>query len=335
MRPGHRSIAIEDKSSVGEARRAAVQIGQTLGFDERRRSDIGIVATEAATNVLLHAKKGELLLCPFAQGDHFWLDILAIDGGPGIQDVARAMEDGFSSIGTAGQGLGAIARLSDESSLYTNPGKGTIYWCRFKSAGAASAMLIGLVNIPIHGETVCGDSYFIQVEPSRSIYMMVDGLGHGQGAADAATEAVASVSRFTRESAAEIIMRTHDALKKTRGAAMSVAIIDHERLVVKYAGVGNVSASLLNGVSSRSLVCQNGTLGAVIPRVPQEYTYPIEGNTALLMFSDGLVTRTSTIGYPGIQNRHPALIAGVLFRDFSRRRDDATVMIARIRGNRT
>ena len=334
MRHGHRSIAIEDKSSVGEARRAAVQIAQTLGFDEGRRSDIGIVATEAATNVLLHATKGELLICPFADGEHIWMDLLALDAGPGIEDVGRAMEDGVSSIGTAGQGLGAIGRLSDDSSLYSRPGKGTAFWCRFKSAGSAAEMPIGLLNIPIHGESVSGDSYFVQVGGARSIYMIVDGLGHGVGAAEAAAEAVATVGLFQSESASEIVVRTHDALKKTRGAAMSIAIVNHERLVMTYAGIGNVSASLLNGQTSRSLVSQNGTLGAVLPRVPQEYTFPISAETVLVMFSDGLTTKASPLGYLGLQARHSALIAGVLFRDFSRRRDDATIMIAPIAGNR-
>jgi anti-sigma regulatory factor (Ser/Thr protein kinase) len=334
LRHVHKSIAIEDKSSVGEARRAAVQIAQTLGFGEDRRSDIGIAVTEAATNILLHATKGELLVCPVSEGEHIWLDLLALDSGPGILDVSRALEDGVSSIGTAGQGLGAIARLSDESSLYTTPGKGTVYWCRFKSTSSRSAVPIGLINIPIRGEIVCGDSYYVHVEPPRSIYMMVDGLGHGEGAAEAAGEAVATLSRYKRESAGEIIVRAHDALKKTRGAAMSIAIVDHERLVVTYAGIGNVSASLLNGGTARSLVSQNGTLGAVLPRVPQEYTYPIGPETVLLMFSDGLTTKASPIGYPGLQSRHPALIAGVLFRDFSRRRDDATIMIGPIGGAR-
>lgn len=335
MRHGHKSIAIEDKSSVGEARRAAIQIAHTLGFGEDRRSDIGIVVTELASNVLLHATKGELLICPISEDENIWLDLLALDAGPGIGDVSRAMEDGVSSIGTAGQGLGAIARLSDESSLYTTPGKGTVYWSRFKSADSASTTPLGLINIPIRGEIVCGDSYYVHVESSRSIYMVVDGLGHGKEAAEAAGEAVATLSRYNRESAGELIVRTHDALKKTRGAAMSVAIVDHERRVVTYAGVGNVSASLLNGASSRNLVSQNGTLGAVLPRVPQEYAYPIGPDTVLLMFSDGLTTKASPVGYPGLQSRHPALIAGVLFRDFSRRRDDATIMIGPIGGART
>ena len=334
LRQGHRSIAIEDKSAVGEARRMATQVAQRLGFDENRRSDIGIVVTEAATNMLLHAVKGELLLCPFVERECIWLDIFALDPGPGIRDVSRALEDGFSSIGTAGQGLGAIGRLSDEFSLYTIPGKGTALWCRFKSAGAAVKMQIGLLNIPIRGETVCGDNFLIQIGPSRSVYMMVDGLGHGSGAAEAAGEAVATVAKFQDQSASEMLLRAHDALKKTRGAAMSVAIVDYDRLVMTYAGIGNVSAALLTEQSSRSLVSENGTVGAALPRVPKEYSYPVSLETTLLMFSDGLTTKTSPIGYAGLQSRHPALIASVLFRDFRRHRDDATIMIAPIGGRR-
>jgi anti-sigma regulatory factor (Ser/Thr protein kinase) len=334
LRISHKSIAVDDKSSIGEARRAAAQIAQRMGFAEARRNDIGIVVTELATNVLLHAAKGELLICPSVEGEHFWLDILALDQGPGIRDVGRSMEDGYSSIGTAGQGLGAIARLSNESSIYSTPEKGTANWSRFRSPGSASAMPIGVVNIPVKGESVCGDGYFVQIGPFRSVYMMVDGLGHGAGAADAAEEAIATVSRCANEPAIEIILRTHDALKKTRGAAFAVAIVDHERLVLTYAGVGNISANLITGSSSRSLISQNGTLGAVLPRVPQEYNYPIEQNTSLLMFSDGLVTKSSPIAYPGLQNRHPALAAGILYRDFSRKRDDATAMLAPLGGKR-
>jgi hypothetical protein len=54
----------------------------------------------------------------------------------------------------------------------------------------------------------------------------------------------------------------------------------------------------------------------------------------LLMFSDGLGSKTSAAGYPGLQNRHPALMAGVLFRDFRRTRDDNTVLVAPIGGKR-
>jgi anti-sigma regulatory factor (Ser/Thr protein kinase) len=325
----HSSTAITDQSSVGEARRKALQHAQALGFDEAHRSNIGIAVTEMATNVLVHGRGGEILLCPFGEaGEPVWLDVLALDAGPGIRDMARAMEDGFSTAGTAGQGLGAVQRLADESSLFSTEGKGTVSWGRFRLGPLPVVADLGVVSIPVKGETKCGDGYVLQLEASRSLYMMVDGLGHGVGANEAATEAMASVRQNSCETATEMVRVAHDALKKTRGAAMSVALVDHDRKICTYAGVGNVTGVLVAGTSSRTMVSQNGTLGAVLPRTIQEYTYPIEPNTLLLMFSDGLNTRAELGSYAGVQHRHPMVMAGLLYRDFTRRRDDATVMVA-------
>jgi hypothetical protein len=292
------------------------------------------VATEAANNVVLHAKSGELLICPSGDQASAWIDLVAIDAGPGISDISRAMEDGYSTIGTPGQGLGAISRLSDMSSIHSLPDKGTVYWSRFARGKTGAAPVLGVVSIPLRGESVCGDGYFVLQGEHRSVFMMVDGLGHGAGAAEAAEEALRVVKAAAGEPLLDILVTAHDALKKTRGAAMSVAILDRDRKILTYAGVGNISATLTTGTASRSLVSQNGTLGAVMPRTPQEYTYPVERNTLLLMFSDGLSSKTGVLAYPGLQSRHPALIAGLLYRDFSRKRDDATVLVARIEDER-
>ena len=328
MRLSHRSIAISDRSSIGEARRAAVQAAQSLGFDEGRRSNIGIVATEAATNILCHARSGELLVCPFSEGATSWLDLFALDSGPGIAEVGRAMEDGFSTNGTAGQGLGAINRLSENFSVYSASEKGTACWARFVNGPAVAAMGAGVVNVPVHREILCGDGFLIVSGAARTLYMLVDGLGHGPGAAAAADEAVETLTRYSDQPLAEIMSRSHDALKKTRGAALSIAAVDHERRVLSYIGIGNVSAVITTGTALKALTAQNGTLGMAFPRTPQEYTYPVERNSLLLLFSDGLSTKSALSAYPGLQNRHPALIASVLFRDFSRKRDDATVLVA-------
>lgn len=329
----HRSIAVTDRSSVGEARRAAIVAALALGFDEQKRSDIGIVATEAANNVLLHGGGGELLICGVAEEPIAWLDLIAIDSGPGIRDIGHAFEDGVSTIGTAGHGLGAMQRLSDSLSIYSIPDRGTVLSCRFSPRESAGNANIGVLSIPFKGEVECGDAFLALPGTFRSLYMLVDGLGHGPVASEAAREAVKAVRRSSQASLTEIMATTHDALRKTRGAAMSVSIVDHERSIVTYAGVGNVSASVGNGTATRSMISQNGTLGAVLPRV-QEYTYPVEAGSLLLMFSDGLTSKCGFGAYPGIRNRPPALIAGLLYRDFSRRRDDATVMLASIEGAR-
>lgn len=300
-----------------------------MGFDEQKRSDMSIVVTELGNNVLLHAGTGHILICPVEAGA-VCLDILAVDIGPGIRDVSSAFEDGVSTGGTAGQGLGAVQRLSDTVSLYSVPGRGTVVFCRFGLSEASANLPVGVISIPFHGEVECGDSYLALPGPRRSFYMIVDGLGHGAIASEAAREAVKSVLACAQESLTEIMSATHNALRATRGAAMSTAVIDHERSVVTYAGVGNVNATVGNGASTRNMVSRNGTLGAVLPKV-QEYMYPFEPGMKLVMYSDGLNSKCSLSGYPGIMSRPPGLIAGLLYRDFSRQRDDATVLVASLK----
>ncbi len=101
---------------------------------------------------------GDILICPVEAGDSC-LDILAVDNGPGIRDVGRAFEDGVSTGGTAGQGLGAVKRLSDTVSLYSVPDSGTVVFCRFGLPGDSENIPVGGISIPIHGEVECGDSY--------------------------------------------------------------------------------------------------------------------------------------------------------------------------------
>lgn len=304
---------------------------QLLGFSEGRRSDVGIVATEAANNVILHAGSGEFLVCPFQHGSTVWLDLMALDNGPGIRDVSQALEDGFSTVGTAGQGLGAVRRIADVCAVYSMPQRGTVLWSRFFQTARVDHPY-GAVSIPMQGETDCGDAFLVLPSGSRSLYMAVDGLGHGVFAAEAAAEAVAAVRGCIDESPAEIVTRTHDALKKTRGAAMFLAVVKHGSRLINSCGIGNISSVVVSPSTTRNMVSQNGTLGAVLPRV-HEYNYPIEERSCLIMCSDGISSRYSLSSYPGLQNRPPQLIAGVLYRDFSRRRDDATVLVAPLGGD--
>jgi hypothetical protein len=78
------------------------------------------------------------------------------------------------------------------------------------------------------------------------------------------------------------------------------------------------------------MISQNGTAGHVATRV-QEFSYPIAGQSLLVMFSDGLASQWDLDRYPGLRTRDPSVIAGVLYRDFSRRRDDVTVVVAKPR----
>lgn len=327
-------ISAADSSQTGHARRQAMSLANAMGFSEVRRGQLGIIVTEAAANIAAHAGHGEIVLVPWQFRSDAGIDILALDNGKGIADVGRSFEDGYSTAGTAGQGLGAISRLASTLQIYSATNRGTALLARIsrESATAEKSLdnhALGAVSLAITGETFCGDAWSADYTPGRSIYIVADGLGHGPSASEAAREAVRVFHEAPHLSPERILANAHLALAKTRGAAVSIAEIMHDKAVVNYAGVGNIAGAILEGGKTRSMVSMNGTLGHSIGRI-QSFSYAWGKTSTLLMHSDGLATRWNMEQYPGLSSRHPALMAGVLYRDFCRKRDDVTILISRI-----
>ena len=325
-----------DQSEVGNARRQAFVMASQLDFTELRCGQIGIIVTEAARNLSAHGGGGELLLTPWTEGPASGIDMLALDKGRGIADISVALRDGYSTGGTPGTGLGAIERLADTFQVYSQQGKGTAVFARILRSEAPQASLspssaatvrLGSVVLPLGSESVCGDAWSAVIDEDRQIYIMADGLGHGPIASDAAQEALKAFRRNFSRPPSEILLAVHEALRKTRGAAVAVAEILPGRRVLQYAGSGNIASSIYCAGRSKSLVSMNGTPGHNMGTV-QQFAYPWAEGSSLLMHSDGLSTRWDLADYPGLAGRHPSLIAGVLLRDFSRIRDDATILVA-------
>jgi anti-sigma regulatory factor (Ser/Thr protein kinase) len=331
VHPGSQRIAVAEPSQVGEARRAATALAASLGFDEARAGRVALAVTEAATNLVEHGAAGELLLR--ALPDTPGVEMLALDRGQGIRDVARALGDGFSTSGTPGTGLGAIRRTADDFDLWSAPGAGTALLARLWAEGAAPAarapLEVGVAQLPKGREERCGDAWSMTVRATGDVLLMVaDGLGHGPAAADAASEAARIFRGQAGRAPREIIEVAHAALRHTRGAAVAVALVSRAEGVVRYAGIGNIAAQIVDGAGSRSLVSLNGIVGHELRRV-QEFSYPWPADGLLVMHSDGLESHWKLDGYPGLAARDPALVAGVLYRDFARGRGDVTVLVAR------
>jgi hypothetical protein len=258
--------------------------------------------------------------------------MLALDKGSGIANLAQSLRDGYSTAGSPGTGLGAIARLAAEFDIQSQPGKGTAVMARLWADKLATTsedhVEVGAMCKPMPGETRSGDGWACELLADRCIFVLVDGLGHGPGAAAAAELAVASVRQHRTKAPATIVQYAHDALRATRGAALAVAELDLTEQLLRYCGVGNISATIIAGDNLRHLVSYNGTAGHEARKIV-EFTYPWSANALLIMHSDGLMTRWNLQAYPGLLQRHPSLIAGVLYRDFVRGRDDVTVVVAK------
>jgi len=148
-------------------------------------------------------------------------------------------------------------------------------------------------------------------------------------AARASAEAISAFRRDSESAPIAVLNRVHAALRGTRGAAVAVADIDPAQGVVRYAGIGNISGVIVRSDKPLSMVSHNGTAGFHIPRL-QEFLYPLPEEALIVMHSDGLTTNWNVDHYPGLRRRHPSIIAGVLYRDASRNRDDVCVVATRI-----
>jgi anti-sigma regulatory factor (Ser/Thr protein kinase) len=320
-------INVLDSSSVGEVRRAALMVAQRLEMDATRSGEFALLATEASRNVLLHGGGGQVILTGVKESNSAVGRIVAIDKGPGIANLAQAMSDGFSTAGTMGAGMGAMKRMATELEIFTGK-SGTAVLIQIGASVVGQKLDVAGLAVPYPGERACGDGWTFVRTPERAVLLNVDGLGHGVDAAEAAQEAVATFRRRIESSPGQILGYIHDALKKTRGAVAAVAEILPGKGILTYAGVGNIGAAVLSKGTSRSLVSHNGTLGVAMARV-QEFKSEWPADGVFVMHSDGLHSKWDVNPYPGLLARQPALIAGVLLRDFRRQRDDASVVVAK------
>lgn len=331
-----RAIEVSDQSQVAEARRAAVTCAQGNGFGEGDAGRVAIVATELATNLVKHGAGGTMLIGSYDDSSGSGVECIAIDQGGGMADVGASLRDGHSTAGSAGTGLGAIVRGSHVVDIYSAPGVGTAILARLQlgSPGAAPRAqqpVYGVVNVPMSGEEACGDSWCKRDGDGGFTVMVADGLGHGPLAAEASLAATRSFRHSTRSVPSEMLPEMHAALKPTRGAAVGIARIDLDAEEVVFAGVGNIAGTIVDQDGSlRRMVSNNGTIGHIAKHM-RDFRYPLRGVSLVVLASDGLATGWRLDSYPGLAGHHPALIAGVLYRDFKRERDDVTVFVARTR----
>jgi hypothetical protein len=294
-------------------------------MNETCAGELAILATEVSRNVLIHGGGGQVVVAGIQNQNGPLARILALDQGTGIANIAQAVSDGYSTAGTMGAGLGAMKRLASRFEIFSGRG-GTIVLLEVGNAPQIDQVEFAGMSLAYPGEPVCGDGWYCYQTADRTVAMVTDGLGHGLGASDAAQEALATFRQRVSGSPGTILKYVHDALKKTRGAVAAVVEICPSTGTLTYAGVGNISTSLISDGTSRSLVSHNGTLGMSLHRV-QEFQAKWTPDAVLIMHSDGLQTRWDLSSYSGLVSRHPAMIGGALIRDFRRMRDDATVLV--------
>jgi anti-sigma regulatory factor (Ser/Thr protein kinase) len=340
------SIEIKDAAQVGAARRVIHGFASRIGFEENQLAEIDIVVQEIGTNAVSYAASGGWLHFTTPLTTLPGIELFYWDTGPGIYNLDRAVRDGVSTGGSLGAGLGAIHRLMDEFDVYstvrttarltlaeqrrTNHGTALLArkWLGAKDerSQAAQATRIGAWSRPHPNEMENGDAYFIRSRNERTLYAVVDGLGHGSGAKKASDVALEALDEWRGEPLDRVIQAAHEALRATRGAVLSAVVIDEEAQSFECAGVGNVMVRVFDAPERIAPISINGTLGARLGQIRVWKYRWAEGATCVLA-SDGVSASWEMNLYPGLLKRSPQLLAGILMRDYGRTSDDATVLV--------
>jgi len=312
-----------------------VRAAESARFDELLTSRVSIIAAEMTSNLLKHsAAGGEILINgmtpPAGVGA---VELIAIDRGPGMSHPASALQDGYSSAGSLGAGMGAIRRQSTHFEIHSVANRGTAVLARVTAKDALIGhpdFEVGVVSVPKDGEEVSGDGWALSAVPCGIQLLLVDGLGHGLLASDAATLAVSTFRKAAGRAPVDVLRALHPPLRATRGATVGVATVDTQACVVTYGGIGNIGAAIVTNERSRWLVSVNGTVGRE-PVQFRQFEAEWDKKALLIAHSDGLTTRWRLDQLPGLAAKDPTLIAAVLFRDFARQLDDVTVVVAKQR----
>ena len=205
-----KSNGVNDQSGVAEARRAVTDLAGRVGFGDVDTGRLALIATELSTNLIKHGSGGEILVGTYEDNDSQGIEILALDKGAGMSNVAACLEDGYSSTGTAGRGLGAVIRQSHFVDIGSWPGLGTAVLSRVAPGKPASGKpptepTWGGVSIPKAGQDVCGDAWSVSNVGGVRTLLVADGLGHGPEAAEASVEAVRLFHRYNGHTVTNLI----------------------------------------------------------------------------------------------------------------------------------
>jgi anti-sigma regulatory factor (Ser/Thr protein kinase) len=332
-----------DPSQVGEARRIATALASSLLFNEADAGKVALVVTEIGNNIQKHAERGEILIRSVHDGLGTGIEILGVDRGPGMSNINLCMEDGYSTAGTSGMGLGGIRRMSGVFAIDSKRGQGTCVVSRvYRSHPNYNFSTInpldfdcGVIMVPHPHERVSGDGYYVHEAQGIATAMVVDGLGHGLLAAEAAQKACSIMQESGGDPLEELIGAIHLALKGTRGAAIGIARILPEQRELRFIGVGNISGTLVQPEGgSRSVMSYPGIIGHEM-RKPREMSYPWTDRTILVLHSDGLQSQWAASAYPWALASEASLLSAVLYRDWNRGRDDVTVLTVKQRPSRS
>jgi phosphoserine phosphatase RsbX len=178
-----------------------------------------------------------------------------------------------------------------------------------------------------------GDLHMVCCNQNGVLIAVIDGIGHGEEAAEAAKSAAALLRSSADEPVISLVEQCHERLKGTRGAVLSLAFISPEQKMMTWLGVGNVQGVLVrldakNGNTQEPLLLRAGVVGSKLPSL-QASVLPVAQGDTIVFATDGIQTDFST----NLSAReNPQRAADRILNLYRNRTDDALVLVARLTG---
>ncbi len=328
-------IPIYDEASVSSVRQRVRDTGAALNLPRQLVENLALISSELTHNQLSHAKQGYFAINPIERHGRKGIEVIAADIGPGIEMPGLAIQDGVSTTGgrSLGAGLGSVQRIADELEFDNRMLEGArIVARKFDGPRLAPPCEVAIMGHPYPGEIISGDDGVFLHSESGLLAAVCDGLGHGPEAREASNRAIETVIRESSIPLEHMIHAVNDALASTRGSAMSIARVDHRNRMLECASLGDVHAHLYNRrdahfFTSTPMVLGTGPIQRHRIRVEK---VSLETGSILVLFTDGLKSKTSLKGRLDILRQPVISIAQHLLENDSRPDDDALVLVARI-----
>lgn len=340
--PSKNSILITVSGDIKRAYSSVSDIAKSMGFSKIEISSLVNAVSEIATNVIKYAIKGSMHV--HVSKNRRVLEIVIEDKGPGIRNLAKALQEGYSTGLGLGIGLPAAKRAMDEFEITSMVGKGTKVVMRKYLTIPHEEIEYGVFSIAKPGELVNGDAYVVREFNGDSVLLaVIDGEGHGEKANKAMVVVKDIIEEHYKLPLDEIMKNCHQSLIKKNGRRAVVGLCRLSPHRLEYLGIGDTDIMVIaDGEGRLAPYSRPGQLGAgykgvkknagktstseFLPTLKvQKFTCPRE--VTIILWSDGIQRRFRKEDLPVDEKAQK--IAGAIADKFIRGTDDATVLVVK------
>lgn len=324
-------LPIYDEASVSSARERVREAGRQWNASKELVESVALIASELTHNQLKHAKQGYFAVRTVERGGAKGLEVQAADLGPGMsKPVVPPSTDPSGSLRA---GIAAVFRMADEVEVDSRVDEGACIVARKFEGTTPRSSEVAILGRPYPGEGISGDDGVFFTSAEGVLAAVCDGLGHGPEARMASHRAIEVVKEHRGRALDEIVNFVNAEMSSTRGCALSLVRFDAIKREVECVAAGDVSVQLYNLRESYFFPAAPFVLrGTELPkRRLRVERMPVEAGSVLVMFTDGLSSRTHLKSRLDLLRQSPAAIAQHLLEVEGRLNDDAMVLVAKLR----